>query len=81
MWIPALSYRATIGTHLHFIHERDRVFELMREANVDHYEFRVAGVLRTSKGVDTKANRSQVVFKNSRVEVVLTRYKSNGAGG
>ncbi len=80
MWIPALAYRSTIGTHLHFIHERDRVFELMREANVDHYEFRVAGVLRSSKGVDTKANRSQVVFKNSRVEVVLTRYKSNGAG-
>ncbi|MFM7822337.1 MAG: hypothetical protein ACKPB3_01025, partial [Bacteroidota bacterium] len=80
MWIPALGYRATIGTHLHFIHERDRVFEKLGRLQVDHYEFRLVGVQATSAGIDSLAKCHELVFKNSRVEVVRTRKRTGSSG-
>ncbi|MFM7054355.1 MAG: hypothetical protein ACKOX7_06405 [Bacteroidota bacterium] len=80
MWIPALGYRATVGTHLHFIHERDRVFEKLGRLQVDHYEFRLVGVQATSAGIDSLAKCHELVFKNSRVEVVRTRKRTGSSG-
>jgi hypothetical protein len=67
MWIPALSYRATIGTHLHFIHERDHVFEELKSKRSNHYAF----VLDGKNPVATDSSRiiGQQVFSNKRVRI------------
>jgi hypothetical protein len=73
MWIPALSYRATIGTHLHFIHERDRVFEKLKSKRSNHYAF----VLDGKNPVATDSSRiiGQQVFSNKRVRIF--KYKDS----
>lgn len=73
MWVPALSYRAAVGTHLHFIHEVAGVAHTLDALPVDHYELWVNGRTTTVAVKDTLAEMRRIVFKNEAVELVQTR--------
>jgi len=73
MWVPALSYRATNGTHLHFIHLVDSIGQKMYLAEVDHYRLRLKGGLDSKDTIDTLAYLNELVFQNPSMEIFLTR--------
>lgn len=74
MWVPALSYRAAVGTHLHFIHDVLDVKGQMEKAPVDHYLLRSSGNTTLAAPTDPYAEISEVVFTNGSMELVRTRW-------
>lgn len=75
MWVPALSYRAAVGTHLHFTHVAADVAGTMMGSSVDHYVLRTHGDRSAMDVEDPRGEMDQPVFKNGAVELVHTRRK------
>ena len=73
MWVPALSYRAAIGTHLHFIHAVVGVSREMIALPVDHYVLRVHGDTSSVDVRDPRTEMKAVAFKNGCMELIQTR--------
>ena len=73
IWVPALSYRAAAGTHLHFIHEVLDVTDNMVEAPVDHYVLRTNRDTSSVELIDPHAEIAQVAFTNASMELIRTR--------
>lgn len=73
MWVPALSYRAAAGTHLHFIHEVLGVTDKMVEAPVDHYVLRSTGDTSPVQHMDPRAEIAEIALTNASMELIQTR--------
>lgn len=75
IWVPALSYRAAVGTHVHFIHLVDSVMEKLNVLPVDHFELVFDSSTEKPIRRDSLADYRVSVFKNSQVEIFQTRDK------
>lgn len=73
MWVPALSYRAAAGTHLHFIHEVLDFTGKMVEAPVDHYVLRPNWDTSSVELMDPHAEITEVAFTSGSMELIRTR--------
>lgn len=75
MWVPAFSYRAAVGTHLHFVHEVLDVKNRMVKAPVDHYVLRRVDDSASVEPKDPLAEMRAIAFSNEQWELILSRRK------
>jgi hypothetical protein len=69
MWIPAFANRATIGTHIHFIHEVTHRFKAMEQKNVDRYYWVTIDDIKDQTPIVTQVKQKELVYHNSRVYI------------
>ncbi len=69
MWIPAFANRATIGTHIHFIHEVTHRFKAMEQMNVQRYYWVTVDDIRDQTPIVTQVKQKKLVYHNSRVYI------------
>jgi hypothetical protein len=69
MWIPAFSNRATIGTHIHFIHEITQRFKVMEQLDVPRYYWVTVDDIKDQTPMIAKVKGKKLVYHNSRVYI------------
>lgn len=69
MWIPTFTNRATLGTHLHFIHLVQHIPEKMKASKVPQYIFVTQRDVVTDAEILKEIPNKQKVFVNSSVTI------------
>lgn len=69
MWIPAFSNRATIGTHIHFIHEVTFRFKAMAQMNVPRYYWVTVNDIKRQTPIVSVVKNKKLVYHNSSVYI------------
>ncbi len=69
MWMPTFTNRATLGCHLHFIHEVTHVADSMNASNNPRYIFLTRRDLASNAPVLAKTTGRKLVFSNSDAQI------------
>jgi len=69
IWIPTFSNRATINTHIHFIHEIKHVFDTMEKESVPKYYFVTQrdSICRTL--IFNEIKNCQLLYSNTSIKI------------
>ncbi len=68
MWIPAFTNRATLGTHIHFIHEVTHVWDSLEASDAPRYYFITKKDKANNEAMSRVANMVKL-FSNNEVEI------------
>jgi hypothetical protein len=69
IWIPTFSNRATIGAHIHFIHEVEKANEALEKSPAPHYLFVTLRDRIENTSILNDTLRSSLVFENGEISV------------
>jgi hypothetical protein len=69
MWIPAFTNRATLGTHLHFIHHVGHIPDTLNSLNVPRYIFITKQDIQGRKEILSETKQRNKIFSNESVEI------------
>lgn len=69
MWIPTFSNRATIGTHIHFIHEVTHRFKALEKINAPKYYWVTVNDIQQQTPIISTIADKTLVFHNPRVYI------------
>lgn len=69
MWIPAFTNRATLGTHLHFIHEIIHLRDTMEAYKGPRYIFVTKRDIQTKNDILSRVTNIVTVFSNNEITI------------
>ncbi len=69
MWIPTFTNRATIGTHLHFIHLVKHISDTLNSTNSPRYFFITKRDINSRSEISGKIKNRAKLFANEAVEI------------
>jgi hypothetical protein len=69
MWIPAFTNRATLGTHLHFIHHVKHIPDTLNSLHVPRYIFITKQDIQAKKEILSETKQRNKIFSNESVEI------------
>ena len=69
MWIPAFTNRATLGAHMHFIHEVQHIPDTLNASTAPRYFFITKRDMKMKNGIMGEINNRVKLFSNSEVEI------------
>ena len=69
MWIPTFTNRATLGTHLHFIHEVQHINDSLNAVKGPRYFFITPRDIKTNDDIMGKIKNKTKVYANQEIEI------------
>ena len=69
MWIPTFTNRATLGTHMHFIHEIKHINDTLNASTAPRYFFITRRDIKEKKGVMAETQGRVLVFADDAVHI------------